>query len=100
MGRLKGRIGGYILKRLHLAHAEGKDCRRELVRYMAVYRTTPHQTTGQTTAFLLMGRHPRTKLLELSQPIVGDEETRDRDQLMKFKRKQYENACCKECKDE
>ena len=81
-----------ILKRLQLAHAEGKDWRRELVRYMAVYRTTPHQTTGQTPAFLLMGRHPRTKLPELSQPTHGDEETRDRDQLMKFKSKQYADA--------
>ena len=81
-----------ILKILQLAHAEGKDWRRELVRYMAVYRTTPHQTTGQTPAFLLMGRHPRTKLPELSQPTHGDEETRDRDQLMKFKSKQYADA--------
>lgn len=81
-----------ILKRLQLAHAEGKDWRRELVRYMAVYRTTPHQTTGQTPAFLLMGRHPRTKLPELSQPTHSDEETRDRDQLKKFKGKQYADA--------
>ena len=54
-----------ILKRLQLALAEGKDWRRELLRYMAVYRKTPHQTTGQTPAFLLMGRYPRTKLPEL-----------------------------------
>lgn len=81
-----------ILKRLQLAHAEGKDWRRELVRYMAVYRTTPHQTTGQTPAFLLMGRYPRTKLPELSQPTHSDEETRDRDQLKKFKSKQYADA--------
>ncbi|KAK3698601.1 hypothetical protein QZH41_014579, partial [Actinostola sp. cb2023] len=78
-----------IMKRLKLAQAEGKDWRRELVRYLAVYRTTPQQTTGSTPAFLLMGRHPRTKLPELSQPVHGDEETRDRDQLMKFKSKQY-----------
>ncbi|KAK3727538.1 hypothetical protein QZH41_006584 [Actinostola sp. cb2023] len=77
------------MKRLKLAQAEGKDWRRELVRYLAVYRTTPQQTTGSTPAFLLMGRHPRTKLPELSQPVHGDEETRDRDQLMKFKSKQY-----------
>nr|XP_058942016.1 uncharacterized protein K02A2.6-like [Pocillopora verrucosa] len=81
-----------ILKRLQLAHAEGKDWRRELLRYMAVYRTTPHQTTGQTPAFLLMGQYPRTKLPELSQPTHSDEEPRDRDQLMKFKSKQYADA--------
>jgi hypothetical protein len=66
-----------IMKRLKLAQAEGKDWRRELVRYMAVYRTTPQHTTGNTPAFLLMGRHPRTKLPELSQPVHGDEETRE-----------------------
>ena len=81
-----------ILKRLQLAHAEGKDWRRELLRYMAVYRTTPHQTTRQTPAFLLMGRYPRTKLPELSQPTHSDEEPRDKDQLMKFKSKQYADA--------
>ena len=78
-----------ILKRLRLAHAEGKDWKRELVKYMAVYRTTPHHTTGKTLAFLLMGRHLRKKLPQLSQPVHGDEETRDRDQAMKFKSKQY-----------
>ena len=77
-----------ILKRLRLAHAEGKDGKRELVKYMAVYRTTPHHTTGKTPAFLLMGRHLRTKLPHLSQPVHGDEETRDRAQAMKFKSKQ------------
>ena len=59
------------------------------MKYMAVYRTTPHHTTGKTPAFLLIGRHPRTKLPQLSQPVHGDEETRDRDQAMKFKSKQY-----------
>ena len=34
-----------ILKRLRRAHAEGKDWKRRLVKYMAVYRTTPHHTT-------------------------------------------------------
>ena len=77
-----------ILKRLRLAHAEGKDWKRELVKYMAVYRTTPHHTTGKTPAFLLMGRHLRAKLPHLSQPVHGDEETRDRAQAMKFKSKQ------------
>lgn len=42
--------------------------------------------------FLLMGRYPRTKLPELSQPTHSDEETRDRDQLKKFKGKQYADA--------
>lgn len=81
-----------ILKRLQLAHAEGRNWKKELIRYMAVYRTTPHHTTGKTPAYLLMGRHPRTKLPELSQPVFGDEDVRDRDQQMKLKSKQYADS--------
>ena len=36
--------------------------------------------------------YPRTKLHKLSQPTHSDEETRERDQLMKFKSKQYADA--------
>ena len=36
--------------------------------------------------------YPRTKLPKLSQPTHSDEETRERDQLMKFKSKQYADA--------
>ena len=72
-----------------MAHAEGKGWKRELVKSMAVYRTTPHHKTGKTPAFLLMGRHLRTKLPQRSQPVHDDEETRDRDEAMKSKSKQY-----------
>ena len=78
-----------ILKRLRWAHAEGKDWKRKLVKYMAVYRTTPHHTTGKTPAFLLMDCYIRTKLPQLSQPVHDDEETRERNKAMKFKSKQY-----------
>ena len=35
---------------------------------------------------------PRTNLPKLSQPTHSDEETRERDQMMKFKSKQYADA--------
>ena len=56
------RQNSLILKRLRWAHAEGKDWKRKLVKHMAVYRTTPHHTTGKTPAFLLMDCYIRTKL--------------------------------------
>ena len=40
-----------IMKRLKLAQAEGKDWRRELVRYMAVYRTTLSRQQGHAQRF-------------------------------------------------
>lgn len=86
-----------ILKRLRLAHAEGKDWKRELVKYMAVYRTTPHHTTGKTPAFLLMGRHLRTKLPYLSQPVHGDEETTNKRQGSSHEIQ--EQAVEEECQD-
>ncbi|XP_015778608.1 PREDICTED: uncharacterized protein K02A2.6-like [Acropora digitifera] len=83
------RQNSLILKRLRWAHAEGKDWKRKLVRYTAVYQTTPPYTTGKTPAFLIMDYYIRTKLPQLSQPVHGDEETRDRNQAMNFKSKQY-----------
>ncbi|XP_033124648.1 uncharacterized protein K02A2.6-like [Anneissia japonica] len=50
-----------ILKRLKIAHTMKKDGKRELTRYLAVYRTTPHPSTGKTPAELLMSRALRTK---------------------------------------
>ncbi|XP_033109336.1 uncharacterized protein K02A2.6-like [Anneissia japonica] len=82
-----------ILKRLKIAHTMKKDWKRELTRYLAVYRTTPHPSTGKTPAELLMGRALRTKLPELERVIV-DEEVKDRDQLMKWKSRQYTDVKC------
>ena len=59
---------------------------------MVVYQSTPHNTIGKTPAFFLMGCYLRTKLPQLSQPVHGDKETRDRDQAMKFTSKQYSDA--------
>ncbi|XP_033115844.1 uncharacterized protein LOC117116022 [Anneissia japonica] len=73
---------------LKISHTMKKDWKRELTRYLAVYRTTPHPLTGKTPAELLMGRALRTKLPELERVIV-DEEVKDRDLLLKWKSRQY-----------
>ena len=77
-----------IMKRLKIAQAEGKDWRKELVRYLGVYRTTPQRTTGKTPAEMLFGRKLRTKLPEISNEII-DDEARDRDKMMKCAQKEY-----------
>ena len=55
-----------LLKAIKIAHAEGKNMKRELYRFLLAYNSTPHQTTGVSPAELLFGRKIRTKLPELS----------------------------------
>ena len=77
-----------ILKRLRIAHAEGRDWRKELQTYLLAYRTTPHATTGASPARLLFGRELRTKLPHLT-AIPDDQEIRDRDAEKKGSAKLY-----------
>ena len=78
-----------LLKSMRIAQAEGKDWRIELVHYLATYRTTPHSVTGVCPAESLFGRRIRTKLPELCERAVNDEELRDRDWEKKTKAKIY-----------
>ena len=55
-----------LLKALKIGHAEGKNMKRELYRFLLAYNSTPHQTTGVAPAELLFGRKIRTKMPELS----------------------------------
>ena len=57
---------------------EGKDWRNELIHYLATHRTTSHSVTGVCPAESLFGRRIRTKLPELCERAVNDEEIRDR----------------------
>lgn len=77
-----------IMKRLKIAQAENKDWKRELIKYLGVQRTTPHQTTGKTPAELLFNRKLRTKLPQITEQVY-DQETRDKDAVMKFTQRQY-----------
>lgn len=74
---------------MRIAQTEGKDWRIELVHYLATYRTTPHSVTGVCPAESLFGRRIRTKLPELCERAVNDEELRDRDWEKKTKAKIY-----------
>ena len=78
-----------LLKSMRIAQAEGKDWRIELVHYLATYRTTSHSVTGVCPAESLFGRRIRTKLPELCERAVNDEELRDRDWEKKTKAKIY-----------
>jgi len=62
-----------LLKSLRVAHAEKRDLRLELNRYLLAYCSNPHVTTGQSPAELLFARKLSTKL-----PGVADlEESED-----------------------
>ena len=61
-----------LLKRMRIAQAEGKNWRKELVRFLAAYRTTPHTVTGICPAELLFARKIRTKLPEFRKTAVNE----------------------------
>ncbi len=74
------------------AQAEGKDWRRELVKYLLTHRTTPHSVTGIPPAEMLFQRSIRTKLPEMREIAVNDEEVRDRDWKRKLENNSYADA--------
>lgn len=78
-----------ILKRVRIAHAEGRDWKAELDKFLVMYRNTPHTTTGVSPSQLLFGHKLRTKLPELFDYNVDDLEVRDRDAEQKEKSKMY-----------
>ncbi|XP_022792295.1 uncharacterized protein LOC111331444 [Stylophora pistillata] len=78
-----------LLKSMRIAQAEGKNRRKELVHYLATYRTTPHTVTGVSPAELLFGRKIRAKMPELRETTVNDDELQDRDWEKKIKAKIY-----------
>lgn len=77
-----------LMKRIRIAQAEGLDWKRELRKYVMVYRAINHTTTGRSPAELLFGRKIRGKLPDLT-TVQNDWETRDRDAEHKGKAKAY-----------
>ena len=49
-----------LLKAMRVAHAEGRDWRLELNKFLLAYRSTPHTTTSRSPAELLCGRKMST----------------------------------------
>ena len=72
-----------LLKAMRVAHAEGRDWRLELNKFLLAYRSTPHTTTGRSPAELLYGRKMSTKLPEVADleesEELGYQQTRDCD---------------------
>ena len=63
---------------------------KELVHYLATDRTTPHTVTGVCPAVLLFGRKKfGTRMPELREAKVNDDELRDGDREKKIKTKKY-----------
>lgn len=58
-----------LMKAIRTAHAEGRNWRRELHKFLLNYRSTPHTTTGVAPAELLYGRVIRGRLPHLEHNI-------------------------------
>lgn len=56
-----------LLKAMRVAHAEKRNWRTELNKFLLAYRSTAHTTTGKSPAELLFGRNLSTKL-----PDIGE----------------------------
>lgn len=70
-----------ILKRLQIAHSNGSDYRIEAQKFLLMYNTTPHGTTGKSPSELLFGRNIRDKIPSINDLTLdnGDEEAKDND---------------------
>lgn len=81
-----------LLKRLTIMQSENKRWKRELNKYLLMYRATTHSTTLKSPSELMFGRVIRDKLPSVWQPLEVDEELRDRDKEEKMKGKVYSDA--------
>lgn len=77
-----------LMKRIRIAHSDGLDWKKELRKYVTVYRGIAHTTTGKSPAELLFNRKIRGKLPELIETHT-DQELCDRDTEQKAKSKIY-----------
>ena len=68
---------------LRAALTEKKSISWKLANFLMAYRTTPHATTGETPAMLLMGRNIRTKLDVLKPNIRKRVEDKQQDQELR-----------------
>ena len=88
-----------LLKAMRVAHAEGRDWRLELNKFLLAYRSTPHTTTGRSPAELLYGRKMSTKLPEVADweesEELGYQQPRDRDSEKKQIAADFAYPCCR-----
>ena len=78
-------------KALKAAHAEGRNWKAELPKFLMMYRATPHISTGISPAELFLGRAMRTKLpqINLNPPCPTLESAREHDHAHKQRAKEY-----------
>ena len=81
---------------MHSSLAEGKDPRVEVQRRLLNYRNTPHSSTGQSPASLMMGRIIRTKIPQLIP--VPDSEVHCKAKAQDSKSRNYREIYCDEVK--
>ena len=77
-----------ITKAIRSAHAEGRDWRKELYRFLLNYRATPHSSTGISSAKLLFGREIATKLpepVEVESSFTSEVQIKDAEAKRKMK---------------
>ena len=87
-----------LLKRIKISQRERRNWKEELGSFLIMYRTTPHSTTGVSSAELLFRRKLRTRIPGTEEFPVDDQEVCDRDNEAKEKGKLYadEKPCARE----
>ena len=83
------RFNRSLKKANQCAHAEGKDWRKELNKFLLLYRTTPHSTTGQCPATVFFGRGIKNDIPEYNKDEPQDTELDRKDREKKEKMKEY-----------
>ena len=87
------RFNQVILKHVLTSNTTGRDWRKSLPMMLRNYRTTPHQSTGETPAMMLMHRELRTKLPSVkSSKSYDDTRAQQVDAKAKQQAKEYANG--------
>lgn len=77
------------MKWIRIAQAKGFDWKRELRKYVTVYRSTEHPTTGKCPPELLFNRKMRGKLPDICESKTTALDVCDRGAEQKGKAKMY-----------
>ena len=80
-----------IVKLTHASISEGKDPKEEITKFLLMYRNTPHSSTGQSPASLMMERKIKTKLPTIIAPPTSarHQQAQEKDIQSKAKHKTY-----------
>ena len=82
-----------LMKAIRTSHAEGKDWRKEVFKFLLAYRNTPHCSTKTSPAMLLMNRPLRDKIPGIIQVTDLFKEAKLNDEVRKEKsKKSYDES--------